>query len=142
MALFMFPAGRKCPLVSDVPFTKNYPPSVMLGLTPKSFEVYGRICINGRGLLLGSYCSEFWKLNALNSNPLRFKGVGILKRFEQTTLWVKSPWFPYWHCTYLDSSAGYSPVVFAFLKTGFPGSNANRKIRSDLSLFSYLIQTP
>lgn len=54
MAFFMFPAGRKCPLVSDVPFTKNYPPSVMLGLTPKSLEVYGRICISGRGLALGS----------------------------------------------------------------------------------------
>lgn len=65
----MFPTGRKCPLMSDVAFTKNYPPSVMLGLTPKSFEVYGRICIDGRGLVSGSYCSEFWKLTALNSNP-------------------------------------------------------------------------
>lgn len=59
MALLMFPAGRKGSLVSDVPFTENYPPSVMLGLTPKSFEVYGRICINNRGLFLGNYCSEF-----------------------------------------------------------------------------------
>lgn len=86
MAFFMFPAGRKCPLVSDVPFTKNYPPSVVLGLTPKSLEVYGRICISGRGLALGSYCSEFGKLNTSKSNPLRFKDVGIMKGFEQKTL--------------------------------------------------------
>jgi len=52
MALFIFPAGRKRPLVYGVPFAKNYPPSVMLGLTPKFFEVYGRICISGRGLML------------------------------------------------------------------------------------------
>lgn len=134
MALLMFPAGRKCPLVSDVSFTKNYPPSVMLGLTPKSFEVYGRICINGRGLLLGNHCSEFWKLNALNSNPSRFKGMSISKGFELTTLWVESSWYEYLHCTCLDSSAGYSLVSFTFLKAGFSGSNANSK-KDQINLF-------
>lgn len=119
MALFTFPAVRKCPLVSDMLFTKNYPPSVMLGLTPKSFEVYGRICIYGRGLALGSYCSEFWKLNTLNSNPLRFKGVSILKGFLQKSLWAESPWFLYWHCTYLDSLAGYSPCFIYIFESSF-----------------------